>query len=376
MKRIPVAGPWMTEREAEYAADAARNAWYDTAGEYPRRFEHGMAEYVGVRHAVSLPHCTAGIHLSLVALEVGPGDEVIVPDATWIASAAPITYVGATTVFADVDPDTWCLAVDAFKSCITPRTKAVIPVHLYGGVADMDAIRAVAEHHRIAIIEDAAGAVGSELRGHKAGSMGDTGVFSFHGSKTLATGEGGMVVTNSDELFERILFLRDHGRVPGDRHFLNREVAFKYKMSALQAAVGLAQLERIEELVARKREIFAWYREELSDFDGLRLNAEPEGTLNSYWMVTAIVDRHFGLGKRELVERLDERNIDARPFFHPLSSIPAYADTEEARVARERNVVSYEISPYGINLPSALELTREQVAFVSDSLKEILAGKC
>ncbi len=209
----------MTEREAEYAADAARNAWYDTAGEYPRRFEHGMAEYVGVRHAVSLPHCTAGIHLSLVALEVGRGDEVIVPDATWIASAAPITYVGATTVFADVDPDTWCLAVDAFKSCITPRTKAVIPVHLYGGVADMDAIRAVAEHHRIAIIEDAAEAVGSELHGHKAGSMGDTGVFSFHGSKTLATGEGGMVVTNSDELLERILFLRDHGRVPGDRHF-------------------------------------------------------------------------------------------------------------------------------------------------------------
>lgn len=376
MKRIPVAGPWMTEREAEYAADAARNAWYERAGEYLRRFELGMAEYVGVRHAVSLPHCTAGIHLSLVALEVGPGDEVIVPDVTWIASAAPITYVGATTVFADVDPDTWCLAVDAFKSCITPRTKAVIPVHLYGGVADMDAIRAVAEHHRIAIIEDAAGAVGSELRGHKAGSMGDTGVFSFHGSKTLATGEGGMVVTNSDELLERVLSLRDHGRAPGDRHFYNREVAFKYKMSALQAAVGLAQLERIEELVAKKREIFAWYREELSDFDGLRLNAEPEGTLNTYWMVTAIVDRHFGLGKRELMERLDERNIDARPFFHPLSSIPAYADTEEARVARERNVVSYEISPYGINLPSALELTREQVAFVSDSLKEILAGKC
>lgn len=366
----------MTEREAEYAADAARNAWYERAGEYLRRFELGMAEYVGVRHAVSLPHCTAGIHLSLVALEVGPGDEVIVPDVTWIASAAPITYVGATTVFADVDPDTWCLAVDAFKSCITPRTKAVIPVHLYGGVADMDAIRAVAEHHRIAIIEDAAGAVGSELRGHKAGSMGDTGVFSFHGSKTLATGEGGMVVTNSDELLERVLSLRDHGRAPGDRHFYNREVAFKYKMSALQAAVGLAQLERIEELVAKKREIFAWYREELSDFDGLRLNAEPEGTLNTYWMVTAIVDRHFGLGKRELMERLDERNIDARPFFHPLSSIPAYADTEEARVARERNVVSYEISPYGINLPSALELTREQVAFVSDSLKEILAGKC
>ncbi|MEE8550519.1 MAG: DegT/DnrJ/EryC1/StrS family aminotransferase [Gemmatimonadota bacterium] len=161
-----------------------------------------------------------------------------------------------------------------------------------------------------------------------------------------------------------------------DQAHLNRGVAFKYKMSALQAAVGLAQLERIEELVARKREIFAWYREALSDFDGLRLNAEPEGTLNTYWMVTAIVDRHFGLGKRELMERLDERNIDARPFFHPLSSIPAYADTEEARVARERNVVSYEISPYGINLPSAMELTREQVAFVSDSLKEILAGKC
>jgi len=161
-----------------------------------------------------------------------------------------------------------------------------------------------------------------------------------------------------------------------DQAHLNREVAFKYKMSAFQAAIGLAQLERIEDLVARKREIFAWYREELSDVDGLRLNAEPEGTLNNYWMVTAIVARRFGLEKRELMERLDERNIDSRPFFHPLSSIPAYADTEEARNARERNVISYEISPYGINLPSALGLTREQVAFVSDSLKGILAGKC
>lgn len=371
-ERIPVAGPWITDLEVEYAADAARNGWYARAGEYPARFEAAMAEYVGVPHAIALPHCTAAIHLALLALGVGPGDEVIVPDATWIASAAPVTYVGAETVFADISADTWCLDAEAVRACITPRTKAVIPVDLYGCMPDMEGLQAVAAEHGLAVIEDAAEAVGSTCAGRKAGSFGDAGVFSFHGSKTLVTGEGGMLVTARDDIKERVLFLRDHGRPPGDRFFYNSEVAYKYRMSAMQAAVGLAQAERIEELVARKRELFAWYREGLEGIPGLRLNPEPAGTRNSYWMVTVTLDERYGLDKRQLMARFDEHGIDTRPFFHPLSSIPAYAERPAAAVARERNTVSYAVSRCGVNLPSAYSVTREQVARVVDALRAIL----
>ena len=240
MQRIPVAGPWITDREIAYVADAAAHDWYEHAGRYPQRFERAFAEYVGVRYAVSVPHCTAAIHLSLVAFGVGPGDEVIVPDVTWIASAAPIKYVGAKPVFADIDPITWCLSAAAFERNITPRTKAVIPVALYGNMPDMDEVRAIARQHKLVVIEDAAEAFGSMYRGHRAGSMGDTGVFSFHGSKTLTTGEGGMLVTDREDICRRVLSLRDHGRPPGDTGFLNEDVAFKYRMSSLQAALGSA----------------------------------------------------------------------------------------------------------------------------------------
>ncbi len=371
MDRIPVAGPWITQKEIDYVADAVRNAWYSNANIYHERFERGFAEYLGVRYAIALPSCTSAIHLALLAFGVGPGDEIIVPDTTWIATAAPISYVGATPVFADIDPETWCLSAQAFEACITPRTKAVIPVDLYGGMPDMDAIREIAARHRIVIIEDAAEAIGSEYHGKRAGSLGDVGVFSFHGSKTLTTGEGGMLVTDSEDIFHRVMFLRDHGRKPGDIQFYNTEVAYKYKMSSMQAALGLAQLERVEELVARKREIFDWYRDALAGMDGVTLNAEPPGTRNSYWMVTVILDAKFGIRKEQLMTHLSEQGIATRSFFYPLSSLPAYAELRQAAEAQTRNRVSYKVSPYGVNLPSALNLTGEQVGHVCDTLMRI-----
>jgi perosamine synthetase len=374
MERIPVSGPSITAKEIAYVTDAVTNAWYGHANVWHERFEKAFAEYTGVKHAISLPHCTAAIHLSLLALKVGPGDEVILPDCTWIASAAPVTYVGATTVFADIDPQTWCLDAKSFEACITPRTKAVIPVNLYGNMPDWDALRAIADRHGIAVIEDAAESIGSEFKGRRAGSLGDTGVFSFHGSKTLTTGEGGMLVTNDDALRARALFLRDHGRPPGDRLFHNTEVAYKYKMSSMQAALGAAQLERVEELIARKREIFAWYAEELAGVAGLTLNHEAPGTKNTYWMVTAVLDERFGLKKERLMELLAAQGIDCRPFFHPLSSLPAYAASPQASLARQRNTVSYRVSPSAINLPSALNLTREQVHRVATALRATLAA--
>jgi perosamine synthetase len=370
--RIPVAGPWITELEVEYVADAARSAWYSDAGLYNARFEEAFAEYVGRRYAISLPSCTSGLHLALLAAGVGPGDEVVLPDATWIASAAPVTYAGAEPVFADIDRESWCLDADAFEAAVTPRTKAVVVVDLYGGLPDMEAVLAVAGRHGIAVIEDAAEAIGSEYRGARAGSFGLASVFSFHGSKTLTTGEGGMLVTDSPELDSRCRSLANHGRSAGDRLFQSNEIGFKYKMSAVQAALGLAQLERIDELVARKREIFGWYRETLSGLDGLTLNAEPDDVLNTYWMVTAVVDRRLGLGKDELLQAFWERDIDARPFFHPLSSLEPYARSAAAAGAEQRNPVAYDISARAINLPSGFNLTPELVERVGDDFRSLL----
>lgn len=373
MERIPVAGPWITQREIDYVTDAVSTCWYGEANKYHAKFEAAFAEYIGVRYAVSLPSCTSAIHLSLAAVDAGPGDEVIVPDVTWIASAAPISYVGATPVFADIDGDSWCLSPDSFEECITERTKAVIVVDLYGSMPEMERIRDIAKQHGIAVIEDAAEAFGSKVGERMAGSLGDTGVFSFHGSKTMTTGEGGMLVTDRDDLFERICFLRDHGRVPGDVSFFNREVAFKYKMSSMQAALGLAQVERADELVGRKREIFGWYEDALAEIPGVSLNATLPGTTNSYWMSTIVLDESLGLSKVEFGRRLASRGVDTRPFFHPLSSIPAYEDCKEAEKARLRNVASYRLSPSGVNLPCGLSLTHSQASFVSDQVRAVLA---
>ena len=372
MERIPISGPWITRKEIDYVTDAVANAWYANANIYNERFEKAFAEYLGVKFAISLPSCTSAIHLSLLSFGVGHGDEVIVPDLTWIATSAPISYVGATPVFADVDEKTWCLSAESFEQLIIPKTKAVIPVELYGNMPDMDSICEVAQRHGIAVVEDAAEAIGSEYKGRKAGSFGDTGVFSFHGSKTLTTGEGGMLVTNREDVYRRCLFLRDHGRSPGDKMFWNTEVAYKYKMTSMQAALGLAQLERIDELVERKRRIFNWYRSELGDIQGITLNYEARNTKNTYWMVTTVFDEKFGFKKEELMALMLEKGIDCRPFFYPLSSIPAYQDLEQAKQAQKRNKIAYEISPYGINLPCGMKMTEEKVGYVCEVLKSIL----
>lgn len=375
VSRLPVSGPSITQKEIDYVTDAVTRCWYADANEYHERFEAAFAEYLGVKHAVALPSCTSAIHLSLLALGIGPGDEVIVPDVTWIASAAPISYVGARAIFADVEADTWCLSAESFERAITPRTKAVLPVDLYGNLPDMRAIRQIAAEHDIAVIEDAAEAIGSEQFGRKAGSLGDTGVFSFHGSKTMTTGEGGMLVTDRSELRDRVLFLRDHGRKPGDKMFWNSEVGYKYKMSSMQAALGLAQLERLDELVARKRQIFDWYKLYLGGDARLTLNCELPGTKNSYWMVTAIVDAELKLGKEELIGKLSAEGIDSRPFFHPLSSLPAFFDNPYAERARRENQVSYAISQRGVNLPCGMNVTQADVQRVARVLDKILRAR-
>jgi perosamine synthetase len=370
---IPVSGPSITTKEEQYVLEAVRSAWYGNANTFNERFERAFADFCGRRHAVSLPSCTSALHLALLALGIGPGDEIIVPDVTWIASVAPVCYVGATPVFTDIDAGTWCLSPEAFADAITQRTKAAIVVDLYGSMPDWERLVVIAENAGIALIEDAAEAVGSRWKERPAGCFGRMSAFSFHGSKTLTTGEGGMLLVDDDELLSRILKLRDHGRRPGDIMFFNEEVGWKYKMSSMQAALGLAQLERVAELVYGKRQIFAWYRERLSKCNKVSLNPDIPGLFNSYWMTTVLLDPELGIAKEALVPRMRKRGIDVRPFFYPLSTIPAFRETPEAARARSRNKVGQQLSSRGINLPSALNLDQTCIEKVCSDLLEVIA---
>jgi len=371
--RIPVAGPWITELERDFVADASMNDWYANAGQSVRLFEREFAEYTGVRHAAAVPHCTSALHLAMVALGVGAGDEVIVPESTWVATAAPIAYCGASPVFVDIEADTWCVSAASIERAITPRTKAIVTVDLYGSTPDMDAIAAVAQAAGLPIIEDAAQAIGTLWNGRRAGTLGDIATFSFHGTKTLTTGEGGMLVTDSDALFDTVSRMRDHGRKAGDfKFFLTDDIGFKYRMSSLQAAFGRAQLQRVDELLAKKRQIFGWYEERLSGTPGLRLNPTPPGVHNTFWMVTVELDRSYGLSTRDLMGRFDDAHIDTRPFFAPLSSLQAFSAESSVRGASERNPIAYDIYDRAINLPSALMLDEHHVDRVCETLCAML----
>jgi perosamine synthetase len=278
-------------------------------------------------------------------------------------------------VLVDILADTWCIDPDAVEVAIGPKTKAIIGVDLYGSTCDWDRLRAIADRHGLALIEDAAEALGSVHHGRRAGALGRVSAFSFHGSKTVVTGEGGMLATDDDALFQRVLFLRDHGRNPGDRFFQNAEIAFKYRMSAVQAALGVAQMERIDELIAYKRAVFGWYRDRLGGVNGVTLNAEPADTINSYWMVTAILDPSLGLDKFAVMAEFDKRNIDSRPFFSRLSSLPAFADRPAAKRFVTPTDRGARMANYGVNLPSGYNMTEDLVDLVCGALREIVAER-
>lgn len=369
---MKLARPWITQKEIHYVTDALKNAWHDDYQTYHERFENAFSEYIGIKYAMTLPSCTAAIHLALLTLDIGTGDEVIVPETTSFATAAPIKFVGATPVFADIDPKTWCMSADSFKRKITPKTKAVIPVAIYGNLPDWNPIQNTASRRGVTIIEDVAHGIGSEYRGRLSGSFGDVSVFSFNHENIVSTGEGGMLLTDQEEFFERASLIRNYGYQPEGRRLWKSEVDFRYKMSNIQAALGLAQFERLPDLLARKLDIFCWYQEELSGSEGITLNHEVPITRTTYWMVTAIMDPSLGFKKGEMVKKLRSRNIEARPFFDPLSSHPVFQRLKRARIAQEENNISYQLSPYGINLPCSLSMTEDDVHFVCDELREIL----
>jgi perosamine synthetase len=363
--RIHYTKPSITELEVRYATDAATNGWGEKCYEYIDRFEEQFKQHLGVEYAIATSSCTGALHMGMAALGIGPGDEVIMADTNWIASASPIIHLGAKPVFVDILTDSWCIDPDKAEAAITPRTKAIVAVHLYGNLCDMDRLLAIGEKYGISIIEDAAEAIGSIWHGKRAGSVGMFGAFSFHGTKTITTGEGGMFVTNDADLFERVLTLSNHGRARVQtKQFWPDMVGFKYKMSNIQAAIGCAQMERIEELIQRKREIFGVYKERLEKLTDVHMNPEPKGTINGAWMPTVVFPAETGITREKLQAAFAAENVDARVFFWPLSSLPMFDNVKS-------NTIAWDLPNRAINLPSYFDLTMPEIDLICRLIFEL-----
>lgn len=371
MDTIHMAGPSITELEIETVEKAMRD-WYEKPYWYCEEFQRVFAEWHGRKHALMTPNCTTSIHLILTALGVKEGDEVLVPDCTWIGSAAGISYLGATPVFCDIDPIDWCISPESIEASITDKTKAIIVVDLFGNMPRMDEIIALGEKHSIPIVEDAAEALGSVYKGTRAGKFGVASVFSFHRTKTLVTGEGGMLLLDDDELFDFCSMWRDHGRRPGGEMYYNYEVTYKYMPFNVQAAIGYAQFQRVDELVDKKRWIMNQYKERLGDIEDLQFNADPEHVTNGAWITGLVFGKSHRVTKQEAIDKLGAMGVPVRPFFFPLSSIPAYSGMQEK--SESVNTVAYDISSRAVNLPGALNLTEEQIERVCLGVRDLLCG--
>jgi len=362
-KFIPIYEPTLGEREEAAVLDAVHSGWISSNGKYIREFEGAFAAFCGVAHGISVSNGTTALHLAIHALGIGPGDEVIVPALTFVASANAVHYTGATPVFADVDPHTWAIDPAAVEALITPKTKAIMPVHLYGHPAPMAALNALADRYGLLVIEDAAEAHGAQVGQQRTGNLGHVAAFSFFANKIITTGEGGMVTTNDAALAARCRRLRDHA-MPPERRYWHDEVGFNYRMTNLQAAIGVAQMTRIDEFIARKRAIAKCYQAALCKVPGLTLPVELSGYTNVYWMYSLLIDENYPLTRDELILALREHNIDSRPFFHPLDTLPPYRRTVPSPTALR-------LSQQGLNLPSAPSLTDDQVRYICDTLRAL-----
>jgi perosamine synthetase len=364
--RIPMAAPVLGEEEMQNVLEAMRSGWISSLGSYIGEFERAFAAVCGAAHGVAVANGTVALHLALAAAGIGPGDEVLLPSLTFVATASAVTYCGARPVFVDSSPDTWQLDPLDLERKVTPRTRAIIPVHVYGHPCDMDPILDTAARRGITVVEDAAEAHGALYRGRPVGALGAAGCFSFYGNKIITTGEGGMCVTNSDALAERLRLLRDHGMDP-KRPYWHEVVGFNYRMTNLQAAVGVAQVKRLAGFIEKKREIAGWYAEALAPLaraGTLRLHSEAAWARSVFWMYSVVLE-DTAATVDEIRGRLAELGVDSRPFFHPAHTLPPYATGERLPVAER-------LAARGINLPSGTALDRSQVERVAAALSEAL----
>ena len=365
--KIPYAKPSITQLEIDFVNDAIANGWGEQRNLYIDRFEREFAEHLGVKYSIATSSCTGALHMGLSALGIGPGDEVILADSNWIATVAPVVHLGATPIFVDVLSDTWCIDPALVENAITKNTKAIIVTHLYGNLANMSELLDIGYRHGLPVIEDAAEAIGSNYFGRRAGSLGHFGVFSFHGSKTVSTGEGGMFVTSDANLYEKVLTLSNHGRDKNEtRMFWPAVVGFKYKMSNVQAAMGCAQLLRIGELVSKRHATLETYKNELLPLGCLKMNPDQVGCENGAWMPTVVL-KGIESSLEVIFGHLRSRSIDVRPFFAPISEMGLIPNSK-------RSPNSARLANFGMNLPSYQDMTSDELSFVIDSLRQSLAS--
>lgn len=358
-KLILTAGPSISKKEIKYVTDAVVNGWNFHMFDYKDKLENKFAEYMGTKYAMGTSGATGAMQLALACLDIKAGDEVILPDLCFYAASDVVVHRGAKPVFVDVLPDTWCIDPQKIKSAITKKTKAIMPVYMYGNLCEMDEIVEIAKRNNLHIIEDAAPALGSIYHGKKPGTFGDFGAYSFQGAKIAVSGIGGMLITNNKKYFDKVLMLNAHGQDP-KRKFWQVQVAYSFHMSNIQAALALAQLERIAEFVKKKNIIFNWYKKRLEKIEGLSMNVQRPNMRSNKWMSSIVLDKKFRYSRDQLIGKLREYLIDARPFFYPVSMFPMY---------KEKNTpVAHHLGLNGINLPSGVNLKKAQVDYISDTM--------
>jgi len=362
--RIPVAAPVLDGRETEYVLECLSTSWISSVGRFIAEFEKSFAEFCGVKHAVATNNGTTALHLALVALGLQPGDEVIVPTLTYIASANAVRYCNARPVFVDNDVDTFNIDPEQITSLITPRTKGIMPVHLYGHPADMDPIFELAERRNLFVVEDAAESLGALYKGRRVGGLGGCATFSFFGNKIITTGEGGMVTTNDDQVAARLRLFRGQGVDP-ERRYWFRVIGYNYRMTNIAAAIGLAQLERIDTHLQKRKDIAAGYDRRLAHMlDRIVLPNTKPWAEHAYWMYTIRL-RDTVAKERDLVmEFLDKLGIETRPVFYPLHIMPPYQDSTQGPFPRAEKCGSR-----GINLPTHGRLTEDDLDRIASALE-------
>ncbi len=374
---IDMAGPDITQHEIDVVVDAMKTGWHEKPYYYVEKFQTEFAKYHNRKFAIMTPNCTTAIHLLLSCLGIGDGDEVIAPECTWVASVAPLSYLKAKPVFCDIDKENWCSDPVSIEESITDKTKAIIVVDLFGNMPHMDKIINISKKYDIPLIEDAAEALGSKYKGIRAGKFGIGSVFSFHRTKTLTTGEGGMLLLDDEELYKKCMIWRDHGRDaalpphmrnPNTKMYFNEYVTYKYMPFNLQAAVGYAQFQRIDELVGRKRYQLEFYRNELSDIENLKFNEESDIVYNGAWITSMIIGKSYNIDKETFISKMSKIDIPIRPFFYPLSMLPPFNIKEN----EYKNPNSYDVSNRGVNLPGSARLNDDDMKFICDGIRKVL----
>ena len=361
---FPVAEPKFGEAELRYVSECILTGWVSSAGKFVTKFEEQFAEFCGTKYGISSSSGTTALHLSLLALGIGPGDEVIVPSFTFISTANAVTFTGAKPVFVDSEPSTWNINPVEIKKAVTAKTKAIIPVHVYGHPANMDPILDIAREYNLAVVEDAAEAHGALYKGKKVGSLGNMGMFSFYGNKIITTGEGGMIVTDNEDLAEKVRVLRDHGMDP-KRRYWHSVLGYNYRMTNIQAALGVGQMERIDQIVEQKRRNAALYAKGLQDILGIILPPEAIWAKNIYWLYSILVDEEeFGMSSKELGEQLKERGIETRPLFPPVHQQPIYNTGQNLLVCEK-------LSRCGLSLPSSVNLNGDWIERITNEIGNI-----